>query len=301
MYTKSITPDLLRGSVIAVPPLARGRDSEIVEAENRALVRHIEAGGVSTLLYGGNANLYHCRISEYESILEMLERIVAENTWVIPSVGPPFGMCMDQARILAKTDFPTAMLLPMQGAATSAGIAEGVRRFVDAFGKPAVLYLKQDGYLEPETLARLFDDGYVSFLKYAVVRENPRVDPYLNAIVGVVDPQRIVSGIGEQPAIDHLRTFGLAGFTAGCVCLTPGKTQGMLKRIQAGDFDAANAIREKYVEMETLRNAINPIRVLHEAVTLSGIADMGPHLPFLSALSEAERQQVAQAAKRLMG
>lgn len=300
MYTKSITPELLRASVLAVPPLARDRNGEIVESENRGLAKHIEAGGVSTLLYGGNANLYHCRISEYAAFLEMLERIVAEDTWVIPSVGPTFGMCMDQAAILAKTDFPTAMVLPAQGPATNEGIAEGVKRFVDAFGKPAVVYIKEDGYLEPETLARLFDEGYVSFLKYAVVREDWRVDPYLKAIVEVIDPQRIVSGIGEQPAIDHMRTFGLAGFTSGCVCLTPEKSKRMLERIQANDFEEARSIREEYVDLESLRNSINPIRVLHEAVTLSWIADMGPPLPFLSALNEEERKRVAGAVERLM-
>ena len=300
MYTQSITSELLGRSVLAVPPLARGRDAEIVESENRALVKHIEAGGVSTLLYGGNANLYHCRISEYEGLLEMLERIAGEDTWIIPSVGPTFGMCMDQAAILAKTDFPTAMLLPAQGPATNEGIADGLKRFVDAFGKPAVLYIKEHAYLSPEIIARLFEEGYISFLKYAVVREDPKVDPYLKAIVELVDPQKIVSGIGEQPAIDHLRTFGLAGFTAGCVCLTPGKSQSMLERIQSGDLEEADSIRQQYVELESLRNTINPIRVLHEAVTLSWIADMGPPLPFLSALSAEERERVAGAVERLM-
>ena len=34
-------------SVIAVPPLARRADYTLDAAENRALIRHIEAGGVS--------------------------------------------------------------------------------------------------------------------------------------------------------------------------------------------------------------------------------------------------------------
>ena len=31
----------------------------------------------------------------------------------------------------------------------------------------------------------------------------------------------VISGIGEQPAIIHLRDFELGGFTSGCVCINP--------------------------------------------------------------------------------
>ena len=56
MYTGPTTFAKLQGSVIAVPPLARGADLTLNKAENTTLVRHLEAGGVNTLLYGGNAN-----------------------------------------------------------------------------------------------------------------------------------------------------------------------------------------------------------------------------------------------------
>ena len=56
-------------SVMAVPPLARRADYTLDVAENRALIRHIEAGGVRPLLYGGNANLYHVAVSEYRDLL----------------------------------------------------------------------------------------------------------------------------------------------------------------------------------------------------------------------------------------
>lgn len=55
----------LAASVMGVPPLARRADYRLDAAQNRALIRHIEAGGVRTLLYGGNANLYHIAASEY--------------------------------------------------------------------------------------------------------------------------------------------------------------------------------------------------------------------------------------------
>ena len=37
-----------------------------------AIIRHIEAGGVRTLLYGGNANLYHLGRGDYGTLLEFL-------------------------------------------------------------------------------------------------------------------------------------------------------------------------------------------------------------------------------------
>src|SRR5215210_6496674 len=69
---KTLTRELLTASVLAVPPLARSADLSLNEAENRKLIRHIEAGGVRTLLYGGNANFYHLSLAEYDSILSLL-------------------------------------------------------------------------------------------------------------------------------------------------------------------------------------------------------------------------------------
>lgn len=59
-------------SVMAVPPLARRADLSLDAAQNQKLIRHIEAGGVRTLLYGGNANLYHVAVSEYRDLLDLL-------------------------------------------------------------------------------------------------------------------------------------------------------------------------------------------------------------------------------------
>jgi hypothetical protein len=59
MQTTPITVADLRSSVVAVPPLARNADLTLNDAANTALIRHMEAGGVRTLLYGGNANLYN--------------------------------------------------------------------------------------------------------------------------------------------------------------------------------------------------------------------------------------------------
>ncbi|MCA9134380.1 MAG: hypothetical protein KDA45_14525, partial [Planctomycetales bacterium] len=136
MDKRVITPTRLAESVIAVPPLARDSILRIQSQENEKIVRHIEAGGVNTLLYGGNAVLYHVRPSEYARLLQVLTEIAGENTLMIPSVGPAYGTMMDQAEVLQDFEFPTAMILPQKDVADAAGIASGIRRFVEAYGKP---------------------------------------------------------------------------------------------------------------------------------------------------------------------
>lgn len=299
MDTAPITSARLAASVIAVPPLARNADLTLNEAENTKLIRHIESGGVTTLLYGGNANFYHLPLSEFAGLLEFLAEAAADGTLVIPAAGPSFGAMMDQAAILGETDFPTAMILPHLGMTTFSGVETGIRHFVEAFGKPVVLYIKHEGFIEPGGAKRLCDDGLVSWIKYAIVRDDTGDDPFLRELVNLVNPEMIVSGMGEQPAVTHMRAFGLAGFTSGCVCVNPALSQRMLEALRGNDDALAESIREIFSPLEDLRNAINPVRVLHDAVTAAGIAETGPVLPLLSNLDEGQLLEVRTAAAAL--
>ena len=299
MDTQSITPARLAESVIAVPPLARNASHSIDTEQNRRLVQYIEQGGVSTLLYGGNAIFYHIRLSEYSRILQMLTDVVADSTLVVPAVGPAFGTMMDQAEILQDFEFPTVMLLPQTEVTDSAGIASGVRKFAEAFGKPVVLYLKHDQWLPAETVGKMFRSGILSWIKYAVVKEDPSQDDYLREVLAEVPGEIVVSGIGEQPAIIHMRDFQVGSFTSGCVCVNPSRSMKMLRAIQSGQFDDAEEIRASFEGLEDLRNGVNPIRVLHRAVELAEIAETGPITPMLGELSAAEVASIANAALNL--
>jgi dihydrodipicolinate synthase/N-acetylneuraminate lyase len=208
---------------------------------------------------------------------------------------------IDQAKILRGHKFPTVMVLPQQGITTSAGVVDGVRRFVDAAGIPALLYIKHDGFIDIDDVAQLAKENLISGIKYATVRPNPAADPYLEQLVIRVDRNVVISGIGEQPAIVHLRDFELGGFTSGCVCINPALSAQMLDALRRGDYATAERIRQIFKPLEDLRNAINPIRVLHEAVRLAGIADTGPALPLLSNLEDAaDLERVAGAARQLL-
>jgi len=298
--TTPVDSESLCASVLAVPPLARRADLSLAPEANRALIAHLESGGVRTLMYGGNANFYHLPLSEYAATLDFIADAAGADTWVIPSAGADYGKLMDQAAILRGRGFPTAMALPFGHPSNDSGVATALRRFADKLGTPVIAYVKSLGYLEPATLGALARDGVICAIKYAIVREDPAKDPYLDELVRHVDREIMVSGIGERPAIVHLRDFGLKGFTSGSVCVAPRGSMRLLALLKARRYDEAARVREAYLALEDQRDAKGPIRVLHDAVTLAGIADLGPMLPMISNLEAGERDAVKAAAAALL-
>ena len=274
--------DEFSASVLAVPPLARHADLSLDVDQNRKLIRHMEDGGFKNLLYGGNANMYHCSLHDYARLLELLAANTADTTRVIPAIGPDFGKMMDQGRLLRTSQYRTAMVLPMQGFTTPEGVADGIARFVDFTGIPVTLYLKSESYIDIANLGRLVDEGRIVAVKYAVVRDDPVEDLYLQSLVERITTARVVSGMGERPALVHLSRFGLASFTTGSGCIAPRASMRLLRALKQREVALAEDLHARFLPLEDLRESISLIRVLHDAVTLSGIADMGAHLPLLS-------------------
>lgn len=281
MKTSPVTPDDLARSVIAVPPVAWSDDGGLADAPNRRLAAYLHAGGVTSILYGGNANFYHLGVDPFARVLETLEAIAPSGVWMIPSIGPDYGKMQDQAKRLARSSFPTAMALPMSGPSTPNGVATGLRRVAETFGRPVVLYIRAENYVHPDQAAKLVEDGAVCTIKYAVGRDDPSKDAYLDALVAAVGRERLASGMGERPAVAHMRDFKLAGFTSGLVCIAPKASMAILAACKAGRFEEALALREHFLPLEDLRDRHSQIRVLHDALTVSGIADMGAALPLL--------------------
>ena len=292
--------------VFAVPPLPRKRDArrslDFDAAE--CVARHIEAGGITRFLYGGNAFLYHVTLAEYEAILDWLAGF-GSSRWAIPSLGPSYGRAMDQAPLVRRAGFRTAMLLPCGDPRDARAMEAGVREIADAAGMPLVLYLKgEDGFGSDrdaglDAVGRLIGDGIAVAIKYAVVRDDPRHDPYLDGLLRRVDRARVVSGIGERPAIVHMNDFALPGFTTGSGCIAPALTNRLFAANQARDWTAAEAIRAHFIPLEDIRDAWGPARVLHHATELAGIAPTGPIPPFVSMLDRRELDELAPVARAL--
>lgn len=305
MKTSPVTLDDLRG-VFVVPPLARRFDAarSINRDENDRLVRHMAAGGLTRLLYGGNAFLYHASRDDFEALVDWMAALPAD-LWGIPSIGPSFGHALDQARHAAAYRFPTMMLLPCNDPRDAAGLERGITEIADAAGVPLILYLKDEDNFGRnreaglDAVARLVNASTILAIKYAVVRPDPADDPYLDGLLARVDRRRVISGMGERPAVVHLRQTGLPGFTTGSGSVAPSLSQSLFEAATRADWSSADAVRAQFLPLEDIRDAWGPARVLHAAVEEAGLAATGPIPPFVTELDAGQRAKVRAAARVL--
>ncbi len=305
MAGDAVAPHDLVG-VFSVPPLPRknGPDRPLDLDEAERVARHIGEGGVSRFLYGGNAFLYHVSLADFEQVLDWLAGF-PKDRWAIPSLGPSFGRAIDQVRLLRRHSFRCAMMLPCGDPRDPLGMEAGLREIADAAGLPLIVYLKsEDGFGSDkerglDAVGRLVADGVCAAIKYAVVRDDPGKDAYLDGLLRRVDRRRVVSGMGERPAVVHFRDFKLAGMTTGSGCIAPRLSNRMLEACLAKEWTQAEALWAKFKPLEDLRDAWGPARVLHHATELCGVARTGPIPPFVSALDGQKLETLAPVARAL--
>ena len=305
MRTASISQEDLKG-VFPVPPLARRRDPErTIDFDATArVVDHLVGGGITRVVFGGNAFLYHIRLAEYEQLLEWLVNL-PDRVWCIPSAGPSYGRLMDQAPLLRRHPFPCVMVLPCNDPRDAAGLEQGLREFADAAKMPLILYIKDelsfgaDRAAGLDAVGRLVRSGVCCGIKYAIVRQDPAQDEYLKGLLERVDRGWVVSGIGERPAIVHMMDWHLPGFTTGSGCVAPALSQALFLACQRGDRSAAEALRAPFLPLEDLRDTWGPSPVLHAAVQAAGIAETGPVPPFASYISSERFEAVKSVAEVL--
>ena len=292
--------------VFAVPPLARQNDAtrSIDFEQNELILKHILAGGITRAIYGGNAFLYHIQLNEFEALLEWLSGLSVD-AWLIPSIGPSYGRAMDQISLLKKYGFSTAMMLPCADPRDAAGLEVGYREIAEAGNIKLIVYLKDENNFGNDPLAgldavsRLVDDGICVGIKYAVVRDDPMDDPYLEALLARVSREVVISGIGERPAVVHLRDWKLSGFTTGSGCIAPKLSQLLFEALVREDYDEAALIRSRFIPLEDLRDAWGPARVLHHATELAGIAQTGSIAPYITELSEGQKAKLLPVVRTL--
>jgi dihydrodipicolinate synthase/N-acetylneuraminate lyase len=304
-----MTQDLLSlEGVFAVPPLARipGKLRAIDFEQNSRIVRHIAQGGISRFIYGGNAFLYHLTLAEYEQLLEWQAGMQRDGLWFILSAGPSYGRLIDQAPLLRQFAVPCVMTLPCGDPRDAAGLERGLREFAEAADTRLMLYLKEETNMGADlmagldTVAKLVEEEICVAIKYAVVRKNPEEDVYLDELVKRVDPRKVISGIGERPAVIHLRQWGLPGFTTGSGCLAPTLSAAVFNACGAGNYAEAERIRARFLDLEDLRDAWGPARVLHHALELAGVASTGPIPPFVSELSPDQKNRITPVVQELL-
>jgi dihydrodipicolinate synthase/N-acetylneuraminate lyase len=304
-----MTQDLISlDGVFAVPPLARshGKNRAIDFEQNTRIVRHIAQGGISRFIYGGNAFLYHLTLAEFEQLLEWQADVQQDGQLFLLSAGPSYGRLMDQAPLLRRYGVPFVMVLPCGDPRDASGLESGLREFAEASGSRLMIYLKEETNMGADrmagldAIAKLVDEGICAAIKYAVIPENPSKDSYLDELLNRVDRRKVISGIGERPAIAHLRQWGLAGFTTGSGCIAPALSAAVFAACRAHDYAEAESVRDRFMALEDIRDAWGPGRVLHHAVELAGIAATGPIPPFISELTSEQKNRIAPVAQELL-
>jgi dihydrodipicolinate synthase/N-acetylneuraminate lyase len=197
------------------------------------------------------------------------------------------------------------MVLPCSDPRDAAGLDRGYREIAAAADTKLILYLKDEDNFGPnkeaglDTVARLVDDGVCIAIKYAVVRADPSYDPYLESLLSRVDRKFVISGIGERPAIVHLREWKLPGFTTGSGCVAPHLSQMLFEACASGDFAQAERLRSEFIPLEDLRDGFGPAKVLHSAIELAGIARTGDVPPYLSLLLQELLEKLSPVARDL--
>lgn len=295
----SATPETLTKEVIAEPPLALRPDFTVDHDINLGLARRLRAAGIDTLLYGGNANLFSQSLAQYAQSVEVMQAAAVEGP-VIASIGPDLGKMLDQAGHIERAGLRNVMLLPLHHPADTHGTGDGVRRIAERLGFGVMVELSRDNYLRPVTLRKLRDEGAVSVVKYAVRRDNPEDDAYLDRVIEVMGRERVLSGLGEAAALDHIGKRGLPGYASGAAVLVPEAVQRLCDALRAGELAAARRMLVPLLEFDRLRNMLGPIQVLHDAVSVAGIAEMGPQLPMLSPVKAKFRADLEAAVAQLL-
>lgn len=299
-------PDQL-ADIYPVPPLARRADAKrsLDFDENTKIFRHLVDNGARRIIYGGNAFIYQITMAEYAELAHWLGGLTNEAV-IIPAVGSSYGRAMDQAPLIRRYRFPSVLVLPTGDPRDAAGMERGMREIAEACGVPLMLYVKNEfdygSDLEAgvDAIGRLVDSKVCIGIKYAVVRKNPAEDAYLRNLLRRVDSSKVISGIGERPAVVHLRDFKLTGFTTGSGVVSPALSRALLDACRREDYGQAAPIREAFLPLEDLRDACGPSKVLHAAVALAGIAETGPIPPFVSEVTAAQAERVRPAAQALL-
>lgn len=293
-----LSADEFRATVVAAPPLAMTAEHRVAVDANVALLRHIATGGIGIVLYGENANLYHFTQAQYAEAVEMMTGAQADLR-IIPAIGPDLGKMLDQAALIERSGLRDVALLPIYGPSDTHGTADGVRRIVDRLGFPVIVDLSRENYIRPVTLVKLFDEGAVSFVKYSVARRDPADDPYLDAVIKIAGKERLLGGLGETAAFDHIHRRQLPTVVSGAAAIAPAAVVHLLEALRAGDAGLARRLLVPFHEFDRIRRMHGATQVLHNAVSATGIAATGPLIPMLSSVKAHFMDEVREAAKAL--
>ena len=251
----------------AAGPPAGCRATASTSIRTNVLVRHMLAGGLTRLLYGGNAFLYHVT-RESSSRCSAGWRSMPDDVWAIPSIGPVLWPRASIRRGCVSTvRFPTVMLLPCGDPRDAAGLERGISEIADAAGVPLVVYREGRRQLRPRSGSPAWTRwrGSSTSARSSAPSSTPscgrtrRTIRISTRLLARVDRRRVISGMGERPAVVHLRHRRLPGFTTGSGCVAPALSQSVFEAASNGRLDGGRRRpRADFLPLEDVRDALGP-------------------------------------------
>ncbi len=282
--------------VVAITPRAEEGTVDLAGTANN--VRYlVEAGADFLMPMCGTGLVYDASLAEYEAVVGAFVEAAAGRALVVPGIGPGYGRALEMADIARSLGAAGAMVMPVVGPASAAGVEEGMRRIAQRAGLPIVLYQRRLDIMPVEQVVRLCGMDEVVGLKYAV----DDIEAFARINDGCGQQAAMVCGMAEDPAIDYLAA-GAVGFSSGMANFAPRTSLAMLQRFARGDRSGAEALREVMVPFEDLRGeraARYSGSALHAAMQCAGLAG-GPVVPFAEEVARGDMPRVQALVERVM-
>ncbi len=282
--------------VVAITPrTSEGRVDREGAAKN---VRYLVDAGADFLMpMCGTGLVYDASLEEYEATVGTFVDAAGGRALVVPGIGPGYGRTLEMAHIARSLGVAGAMVMPIVGPASAAGVEEGMRRFAESAQLPLILYQRRLDIMPVDQVVRLCALDEVVGLKYAV----DDIEAFARINDGCGDKAAMVCGMAEDPALDYL-SAGAVGFSSGMANFAPRTSLAILHRFAAGDHSGADALREVMVPFEDFRGeraARYSGSALHAAMERAGLAG-GPVVPFAEDVASADLPRLHELVDRVM-
>jgi 4-hydroxy-tetrahydrodipicolinate synthase len=249
-------------------------------------VTHLIDGGARFLMpMCGTGLVYDATLEEFEAVTGAFVDAAAGRALVVPGIGPGYGRALEMAAIARGLGVAGAMIMPIVGPASPAGVSEGLGRIAEGAGFPVVLYQRRLDIMPVERIVDLCHRDDVAGLKYAV----DDVQTFRRIVDGAGAACAMVCGMAEDPSVEYLRA-GAVGFSSGMANFVPRLSLNLLAAYGRGDVEEAERLRRMMVPFEDLRGesgARYSGSALHAAMDYTGLAG-GPVIPFAEDVEAAD-------------
>ena len=282
--------------VVAITP--RGPDGSVDLAGVHRNVAHLIEGGARFLMpMCGTGLVYDATLDEFEKVTGAFVDAAGDRAIVVPGIGPGYGRALEMAAIARGLGVAGAMIMPIVGPASPAGVSEGLGRMAEGAGFPVVLYQRRLDIMPVERVIDLCHRDEVAGLKYAV----DDVQSFRRIVDGAGGACAMVCGMAEDPSVEYLEA-GAVGFSSGMANFVPRMSLNLLAAFRRGDVEAAERLRRMMVPFEDLRGE-NGARysgsALHAAMDYTGLAG-GPVVPFAEDVEAGDLPRLRQLVDPLL-